>query len=521
MSKSIENYLGVASNHSQTPWGRKAEDVAAELQVKHEGQVRVVFEKAKADADAFVEDERYARALEVYRQFPSGFRFGVWKAAIEAESQKLAAKAKARSQDVLDEADRLIGGRRFSQALRVLEKGERFEFSDLNTAIRPRRVECQAAVDKERRESGQLAEQVLPSLVKTVVRYERRGLFELASRECQLFSEDFAPSLVGENNRMNDQLQDLKTEILTAREVWKQVAAGLAKAVDGSEVKVGTVPLKGAVSNVTDTSFVVLAKRYKIFDIDPPNALEIGSIKGTDELSIARRIRFFMSTGLNDKAQQQAETLPGSGGTIWQKKIAERKLLVPVNLEVDKALVTLDDLQDRATKKQWKMVLIGMCRYRTAFPEAVQKETEREFSDLRLRTEAGIAETLKMQKLEEPGEFIDVLERLYQREKFIEAHKCPKYATCPDCNGKKRGCTTCKGAGMITRDMQTYMCPSCHGKPGGRCERCQGRGQVACPECNGRGFKGGDMSLEVDGAVTELSGRFKLNFTDVNVFIKE
>ena len=522
VSRAIDKYLAIVSTYPRTEAARKAETKAAELQARREAEARAAFERAKADAESFAAAGEFGRAIEALRAFPDSFRFGQWKTAAPEQVALMERRARERFNQLMEGAEKLAARKKYSEALKLLEPGDNLGVEELTRIIRARRGRYQRELEQAKAVDSAEAARAWPALVKSVARYEKRHLLEQAAKECEAFSGKFAVSLGGPDTPLSLKLAELQAEVENSRAVWEKVGGGLRRIKGEADLRLNSAVVSGEISEVTGSTFTIGGARRRISEIELQEALRIAGIEGADEPAVICRVRFLLAEGDTDAATAAADGLEGIKKAQCLERIQERKKLVGTSEEVDKALAVLDHLQQRAAKQQWKPLYLGLSSFSTTFPRKVIREVENEYRALRLQAETGIARDLKLQNVTE-GEFIDLLDLLRERDKWLRESKCPKSVPCPNCAGTtQRGgsCVACGGKGTISRGGITFVCPQCNGSRKFVCDTCRGAKVIRCGQCMGRGYRG-SMPTEYADAATELNARYQLKPEDVLLYIKE
>jgi len=519
--EAIDKYLAIVSSHPQTEAARKAETKAAELQARYEADARTAFDRAKADAESSAAAGEFGSAIQAYKAFPSTVRFGHWRTTIAERIAALEKLANDRCEELMAKAAKLAEKKQYTEALKVLEPGDKLGVADLTRTIRARRARYQRELGKERAVTSAAAAAEWPALLKTVALYEKRHLFEQALKDCQAFSKKFAKSIGGPDTPISLKLAELKAETEGCRAVWDKVSDGLRKIEGEADLRLNSAAVRGRIAEVTASTFTIGGERHKISSIELQEALRVAGITEADEPAAICRIRFLLAEGDNDGAAAAAAGLDGMKKTQWLDWIQERRNLVGSSQEADSALAVLDQLQQRAAKQEWKPLCIGLHSLQTTLPKTVMHEIENEYRALRLQAEAGIAGSLKLQNCT-PGEFIELLDLLREREKWLAENPCPKTERCPSCGGraKEGACPQCNGRGTIMMGGQSRVCYRCNGSRKWTCELCKGAGEIRCAKCMGRGYKG-SIPPEYADAEAELQEKYQLKPDDVLAYIKE
>jgi len=495
----------VAKEHAGTPAAASALRKADDARAERDKQAEASFAGVKAKADELAEQERFLQAVAAWKDFPTDFRFGRWNTQAASQVRQLNNKGRARAKQVLAEGDALADKQQYTDAIKRLDSARIFGFEQ-NTI--ENRIAQYKKLDQQTQQQRIAAEtekalKEYAALIVTVARLEREQRFDEAIRECDSY-------LASYKNPPPDAVE-LRKEVQTASQVWKEAFGGLQRLVGSAiEIRAKGIMLRGKLRKVGDTTFTVETNAtmhtHNLSDIDPDQWLMLAGILGDDVYSARRQAMFLIAIGAKEKAEQIIDAT-GDDNLIreWKARTQKRQAIIDANQDEGLAGKALEEAHSLADRQQWKTLYHKLALLREEYADTMAATKARKTIDgLLAKTGVGLAKEPGLGTIP-PDELIRLLDNLRAMAAWQEENRCPRTVPCGTCEGTgyqteaskctrcedgKVTCPRCKGRMVEAAEVGTRLCKQCGGEGKVKCTACAGKGQtqrrLTCPECKGK-----------------------------------
>jgi|GEM_PF-1734389 len=556
-SKIVAKYAKVAKNYPSTTWGEEARQAGKAVHKKRDQLARTTFADLKKEADKLAAEDRYFAAMTVLGKYPKKLVFARWGKTVTGEIARLKKKAESRAEELFEKADKLAEEERHDEATEVIQVGRKFGFDNVTEKINARIAVYARAGERAQEARAEEVKEKLEDLVMMVARREQAREYDLARQDCDRFLQTHKEVLDANKAGIVAEVNELKAEVETVRDMWKDILTGLRK-MSGSQIdiRVSGILLRGVLREVSETAVVVQMNGNKITkqfsDFDGEELLALAGVSGNAPDTLLRKARFFMATGDIANARKAVEAFTDRDLiNTWTVRIAQRGAAMRANATEQEAREALAELRSDGEKKKWKAVFLKIPGFRETYGDTdAFRQAETELDDLMMATEAGLCASLGAEHYTK-GKLLPLLFTLRDTIKWQEDNACPKRQDCMRCKGKgyvlkafpcprckatgKVACMNCNGRGTVNFMGMRTRCAVCRGAGRINCTFCRGKGAVPkrevcpacegartfeCPICHGTGYKE-RMPQEYEAALAEITERYNISLEAVKELLRE
>lgn len=192
-------YADLPETTAQAATGRQIDAQASQL-----------YMKLSMEALKLRSKDRWAKAIEVYQQFPEEFKDTRWYHKVQSEIRRLRQKIAQKYEADLRTINRLIGARKYGEARQYLTKIENYASHDLVIAVQR---ELDSYIETVRKKPtpapvSRSQEAILAEKLRVAEKMFWRNMYEEAIETYRELAQD--PGFVSSHPRIRDRVKDLE-----------------------------------------------------------------------------------------------------------------------------------------------------------------------------------------------------------------------------------------------------------------------------------------------------------------------